>query len=274
MTISGYTILNQMYESTDSLVYQAIREQDNTAVVMKVLKEDYPAQRHISKYTHEYHTIRSLSQRIQERFNIPVVYLTAYADEDTVRRAKVTKPFGYLIKPFDDKELHSTIEIALYNRQMEQKLIESERKYHTIFDEARDGIVLIDKESGYVVDCNPEFEKQTGRKIEQLKKMKIWEVRPPEKVEVAKRKFSEIKEKGMGGSSELEFQKPGGERTFIEFSSHAVSVGGRQILQSICRDITERKKMEEEILKKNEELEPPRSGYYAIVEMNHVCGSA
>ncbi len=121
-------------------------------------------------------------------------------------RLKVTKPFGYLIKPFDDKELHSTIEIALYNRQMEQKLIESERKYHTIFDEARDGIVLIDKESGYVVDCNPEFEKQTGRKIEQLKKMKIWEVRPPEKVEVAKRKFSEIKEKGMGGSSELEFQ--------------------------------------------------------------------
>ncbi len=61
MTISGYTILSQMYESTDSLVYRAIREQDNTAVVMKVLKEDYPAQRHISKYTHEYHTIRSLN---------------------------------------------------------------------------------------------------------------------------------------------------------------------------------------------------------------------
>ncbi len=61
MTISGYTILSQMYESTDSLVYRAIREQDNTSVIMKVLKDDYPAQRHISKYTHEYHTIRSLN---------------------------------------------------------------------------------------------------------------------------------------------------------------------------------------------------------------------
>ncbi len=69
------------------------------------------------------------SEKIRERFNIPVVYLTAYADGDTVRRAKVTKPFGYLIKPFDDRELHSTIEIALYNHRMEQKLIESENRF-------------------------------------------------------------------------------------------------------------------------------------------------
>ena len=72
------------------------------------------------------------AQKIQQRYNIPVVYLTAYADEDTVRRAKTTTPFGYLLKPFEDRELHSTIEIALYNHRMEQKLIESEKKYHTL----------------------------------------------------------------------------------------------------------------------------------------------
>ncbi len=60
MTISGYTILNQMYESTDSLVYRAIREQDNTSVVMKVFKDDYPTQRQISGYTNEYNLLRSL----------------------------------------------------------------------------------------------------------------------------------------------------------------------------------------------------------------------
>jgi len=44
------------------------------------------------------------AKRIRARFNIPVVYLTAYADEKTLERAKVTQPFGYILKPFDDKQ--------------------------------------------------------------------------------------------------------------------------------------------------------------------------
>lgn len=44
------------------------------------------------------------ADRIRARFNIPVVYLTAYADEKTLERAKVTQPFGYILKPFDDKQ--------------------------------------------------------------------------------------------------------------------------------------------------------------------------
>jgi CheY-like chemotaxis protein len=52
--------------------------------------------------------------RIRARFNIPVVYLTAYADDETLERAKLTQPFGYILKPFDDRELRSNIEMALY----------------------------------------------------------------------------------------------------------------------------------------------------------------
>ncbi len=88
------------------------------------------------------------SEKIRERFNIPVVYLTAYADGDTVRRAKVTKPFGYLIKPFDDRELHSTIEIALYNHRMEQKLIESENRFKELFDNMSSGVAIYESEDG------------------------------------------------------------------------------------------------------------------------------
>ncbi len=93
------------------------------------------------------------AEKIRKGFNIPVVYLTAYADEDTVRRAKVTKPFGYLVKPFDDRELHSTIEIALYNHRMEQKLIESEKKYHTLARVSPVGIFHTDAK-GYFVYVN------------------------------------------------------------------------------------------------------------------------
>ncbi len=56
---------------------------------------------------------------IHRRDGTPVIYLSAYADTQTVERAKVTEPLGYLIKPFDDSELRTTIEMALYKRKMD-----------------------------------------------------------------------------------------------------------------------------------------------------------
>ena len=59
---------------------------------------------------------------IRTRFNIPVVYLTAHADEEVLGRAKITEPFGYVIKPFKDKELKVGIEMALIKHKTEQAL--------------------------------------------------------------------------------------------------------------------------------------------------------
>ncbi len=67
--------------------------------------------------------------QIRDRFGIPVIYLTAFADEHTLQRAKVTEPFGYLLKPFTETELRITIEMALYKHGMEKKLRDSEEKY-------------------------------------------------------------------------------------------------------------------------------------------------
>ncbi|MEN9231272.1 MAG: response regulator [Thermostichus sp. DG02_5_bins_236] len=75
------------------------------------------------------------AKRITERFNIPVVHLTAYADDDTLSRVKETQPFGYIIKPFKERELYTTIEIALHNhrqsienRKLEEKKFEELRQ--------------------------------------------------------------------------------------------------------------------------------------------------
>jgi len=65
------------------------------------------------------------TSRIGRLFNIPVVYLTAYADDKTLERAKVTDPFGYMIKPFGEKELHSTVEMAIYKHRSTEKLLDS-----------------------------------------------------------------------------------------------------------------------------------------------------
>jgi adenylate cyclase len=83
-------------------------------------------------------------EEIRKNRNIPVVYLTALTDEETLQRARVTEPFGYLLKPFDERSLHSTIEMALYKhkadielkrrtRELEEEKIKSDRLLHNIF---------------------------------------------------------------------------------------------------------------------------------------------
>ena len=63
-----------------------------------------------------------IGSRIKEEFNIPFIYLTAYADHATVDRAKKTEPDGFLVKPFDEKSLRSAIEIALYKHDSHKEM--------------------------------------------------------------------------------------------------------------------------------------------------------
>ena len=70
--------------------------------------------------------------QIRDRFDVPVVYLTAFMDEERLERTKVTEPFGYIIKPFEDKELHPIIEMALQRHKMEKTLRESEERFYRI----------------------------------------------------------------------------------------------------------------------------------------------
>src|SRR6056297_744004 len=62
------------------------------------------------------------AERIKSSLGTPVIYITAYSDETTLSRAKVTEPFGYILKPFQEREIYSTIEMALYKYKIEQEL--------------------------------------------------------------------------------------------------------------------------------------------------------
>ncbi len=68
------------------------------------------------------------AEQIRERFDLPVIYLTAYADDLTLQQAKVTEPFGYILKPFEERDLRTTLEMALYRHRMERKLKEAEEE--------------------------------------------------------------------------------------------------------------------------------------------------
>lgn len=91
--------------------------------------------------------------------NIPIIYLTAYSDKEIIEEAKKTGPFGYLIKPFRERELTATIQMAFFKHEMEQKLIDSEAKFRTLVETTNEGICIFNTEDNF------DFINEAGAKI-------------------------------------------------------------------------------------------------------------
>jgi PAS domain S-box-containing protein len=101
------------------------------------------------------------AQLIRAQCQIPVVFLTAYADDETVRRASSAEPFGYLLKPFEDLHLRSVIAMALHKHAAERKLRESERRFEATLSSIGDGVIATDERSR-ITFINPVAERLTG----------------------------------------------------------------------------------------------------------------
>ncbi|MBU1096154.1 MAG: PAS domain S-box protein [Bacteroidetes bacterium] len=101
--------------------------------------------------------------RLKEWSDIPVIFLTAYADDDTLQRAKEHAPYGYLIKPFEERELYTSIEIALFRYEGEKKLRDKDRLLITILRNIGDAVITTDTD-GNITFMNEIAEKNTGYK--------------------------------------------------------------------------------------------------------------
>jgi len=88
---------------------------------------------------------------IKAQRDIPFIFLTAFTDERTLERAKAVEPYGYILKPFKEREVHTTIDIALYKHSIEGKLMRQERLFSAILHSINDGIVATD------IDLNIQF---------------------------------------------------------------------------------------------------------------------
>ena len=94
-----------------------------------------------------------VSQKIKSDYRIPVVYLTANADISTFQAAKDTDPYGYLLKPFEQKTLGMTIEIALHKHEQQQVVQSSESWYASTFQSLTEAVIATDRH-GYIVFMN------------------------------------------------------------------------------------------------------------------------
>lgn len=110
-----------------------------------------------------------VTEKIKEKLNVPVIFLTAYADEGTLSRAKVTGPYGYILKPFKEIDLHSTIEMAVYKHQKDAALMKErdflyslvenkeERSRDIVFVKSNNRIVKINLKDVYYVETVKDY---------------------------------------------------------------------------------------------------------------------
>ncbi|TAL38595.1 MAG: PAS domain S-box protein, partial [Spirochaetes bacterium] len=201
------------------------------------------------------------AEQMQARYSIPVIFVTALSDESTLQRAKLTAPYGYLLKPFTEKELRISIEMAVYKHDMENRLREKDQWFATTLKSIGDAVIATDT-ANLVTFMNKPAEHITGWNAHEAAGRPLNEVfniitpsisadgraKPgiaiPDTVHPLFTGTFELQDRA-GGKKDVEFN------TALIRDDKDVIVGG---VVSI-RDISTRKRQEEELVRHRDHLE-------------------
>jgi PAS domain S-box-containing protein len=112
---------------------------------------------------------------IQKRHDLPIVYLIDQSSQATIRRAGTTGPFGYIFRPFEDKQIFATIETALIRHRLEKKLQQSKQWLNTTLTSLGDGVIATD-EHGFIRFINPAAVRLTGWRHEEAAEKPLYEI--------------------------------------------------------------------------------------------------
>ncbi len=189
------------------------------------------------------------ASRIRNSLFVPIIYLTAHADPDTLQRAKITEPFGYIMKPFEDRELHTCIEMALYKHEMERDLRHKERWFATTLRSIGDAVVSLN-DNGEITLINEAAEKLfelSDAEVTGLKFAEAFRVRDDKSGLYISTRAALGKNDLYTHPSPATVERPSGKYTPVDISITETADRFDQIAGSVIvlRDATDRKRSEE-----------------------------
>lgn len=190
---------------------------------------------------------------IRSRWGIPVVFLTADADLERLKKAHLVYPFGYLIKPFREQDLKLTLEMALYvskvdaeRKKAEEALRSSEEKLSRIFKTIPDPVSIIRLSDGIFLDVNETFIRVTGYPKEEIVGRPYYSGNPDiwihrkDRVRVV----TALRETGEVHGVEAIFRGKDGNVIYGLISARTLEINGESCILGIVSDITERRRQE------------------------------
>jgi PAS domain S-box-containing protein len=190
------------------------------------------------------------AERILAQVDIPIVYLTAFSDDAFLKRAQRTDPYGYLVKPVQDKELYATIEMALYKHKLNRQLKESEEKFRQVTESIREVFWLCSKEDGRLVYVSPAYETLFDGKCQQLYDQPEWFLHSvhEEDRERVLRCYSDLIEQNIGFDEEYRVTGPDQSERWVRGRAYPITGADGKIYRfsGTIEDITERKAAEQE----------------------------
>jgi hypothetical protein len=199
------------------------------------------------------------ARRVRDRLDVPVVFLTAFSDPELLRRASEVGPYGYLVKPFEERELHATLQMALDKHRMERALRAASRQleeqaqtFQDLFEFAPDALVLVDC-AGVVRRANRQAEQTFGWSRGELLGQPVEVLLVPEDraAHVAKRQEytrGPAVPRPMGQErTNLRAARKDGAVFPVEVSLAPLRVGGELMIAAAIRDATARRRMEQQL---------------------------
>lgn len=210
------------------------------------------------------------AEKILELIDMPIVYLSGLSDEVTIDSAKLTQPFGYIVKPFSIGELHSTIEIALYRHKMEKQLRERERSFRTLADNLPGILYRQQLADGRVDSFNDMIDVITGYAHEELPPVKMCGIGGIVVVEDCNKVLDTVKQ---AVDADLPFQteyrirhKNGQIRHVSEHGRVICDKTGRPVhIDGMIFDITDRKQAEEKLAAAYKTLDEKKTFFQSII---------
>ncbi|MBT9493787.1 MAG: response regulator [Paucibacter sp.] len=189
------------------------------------------------------------AQAIREQCGLPVVFLTAYAADDVLHRAKLTEPFGYILKPFAERELRTVLEMALYKSKSQALLRDSEARYRALVEWSPEALAV--HRAGRLIYVNPAAIELLGAAtVQDLLGRRVLELVHPEFHAQARASRVSVPTSGLKSAmTEQRLIRLDGRQIDVEVVGTTISFDGGPATHVLMRDISERKQAQAQLRK-------------------------